>query len=117
MTEEEHTPRREEENQFSREIGRKADRKIIARRRKKNPIWEGLGTMGMVGWSVALPTLIGALVGAWLDNTIGGSISWTLTLLVAGLALGCINAWQWVQREQVAMEEERRAEEEEETIE
>jgi ATP synthase protein I len=26
-------------------------------------------------------------------------VSWTLTLLLAGAALGALNAWYWVQRE------------------
>ena len=53
----------------------------------------------MVGWSVALPTLLGVGLGHWLDHRYAGSRSWTLALLVAGLALGCLNAGCWVARE------------------
>ena len=69
-------------------------------------IWFGLGMMGLIGWSVAIPTLLGASLGLWLDRHYAGSHSWTLALLVAGLVLGCWNAWHWVSREQAEMHEE-----------
>jgi ATP synthase protein I len=45
-----------------------------------------LGMMGLIGWSVAVPTLLGAALGIWLDKHHPGKHSWTLALLVAGLA-------------------------------
>jgi ATP synthase protein I len=62
--------------------------------------------MGLVGWSVAIPTLLGAALGVWLDKRYPGSHSWTLTLLIIGLAIGCLNAWHWVAREDKAMRDE-----------
>jgi ATP synthase protein I len=62
--------------------------------------------MGLIGWSVAVPTLLGAALGQWLDNRHASDRSWTLALLVAGLALGCWNAWHWVAREERAMRED-----------
>ncbi|MEZ5738047.1 MAG: AtpZ/AtpI family protein [Burkholderiaceae bacterium] len=64
-----------------------------------------LGTMGLVGWSVAVPTLLGSALGLWLDARYPGERSWTLALLVAGLVLGCINAWHWLVREGRAIQE------------
>ena len=62
-------------------------------------IWSGLGMMGLVGWSVVVPTLLGAALGIWLDKRYPGVHSWTLALLIAGLAAGCLNAWHWVAKE------------------
>jgi ATP synthase protein I len=53
---------------------------------------------GLVGWAVAVPTLAGVALGLWLDARYPGGPSWTITGLVAGVALGCLNAWWWVQR-------------------
>jgi F1F0 ATPase subunit 2 len=39
--------------------------------------------MGLIGWSVALPTVLGALLGLWLDKRHTGQHAWTLALLVA----------------------------------
>jgi len=96
---------------FAAQIGTKAARKLSARR---NPtqVWSGLGMMGIVGWSVAIPTLLGAALGAWFDQRHLGRHSWTLALLVSGLLLGCFNAWGWVAKEDQAMRRERLADHE-----
>ena len=62
--------------------------------------------MGLIGWSVAVPTVLGAALGLGSTSTIGGARSWTLALLVAGLAIGCFNAWHWVAKEDQAMRDE-----------
>ena len=80
-----------------------AQRKQVARRDGSPGVWFGLGTMGLVGWSVVVPTLIGAALGVWLDQRHAGVHSWTLALLVAGLCLGCLNAWHWVAQQDRAM--------------
>lgn len=84
---------------LKRELGRKAERKLRARREGDRGIWFGLGTMGMVGWAVMLPTVVGLALGAWLDGRTDDTVSWTLTGLVVGIALGCLNAWYWIRRE------------------
>ena len=95
-----------ERTAFSREVGAKAARKLKARRNSTPGVWFGLGMMGLVGWSVAVPTVLGAALGIWLDKRHPGSHSWTLALLVAGLAIGCFNAWIWIAKEDKAMREE-----------
>jgi len=87
---------------FSREIGAKAARKLKARNSAQG-VWFGLGMMGLIGWSVVVPTLAGVALGIWLDKHHSGSHSWTLMLLVIGLAIGCLNAWHWVTKEDKEM--------------
>ncbi len=87
---------------FAAEIGMKTARKLRARKSAQG-VWFGLGMMGLVGWSVVIPTLLGAALGIWLDNHHPGKHPWTLALLVVGLAAGCLNAWHWVAREDQAM--------------
>ncbi len=84
---------------FGQQIGTKAARKLKAQRHVTQTVWSGLGMMGLVGWSVAMPTLLGAALGLWLDGRYPGGHSWTLALLAAGLALGCFNAWHWIAKE------------------
>ena len=93
---------------LAEEVGAKAARKLKARRHATPGVWFGLGMMGLIGWSVVVPTLLGAALGLWLDNRHPGKHAWTLALLVAGLAIGCWNAWQWVAKEDKAMREEQR---------
>ena len=81
------------QNAFSREIAVKAARKLRARRNSKQGVWLGLGMMGLIGWSVVIPTLLGAGIGIWLDKLHYGSHSWTLMMWVIGLGVGCWSAW------------------------
>lgn len=85
--------------QLTEEIGRRAERKRRAREHNRRTAWFGLGMFGLVGWSVAIPSLIGIAVGIWLDAHWPGPPSWTLTFLIIGVALGCLNAWYWIKQE------------------
>jgi ATP synthase protein I len=98
---------------FAEQVGNKATRKLRARRHSTAVIWFGLGMMGLIGWSVVVPTLLGAALGLWMDRHYPGQHSWTLALLVAGLVLGCANAWRWVAKEDKAMREEQEDHEDE----
>ena len=95
-----------DETTFASRIGAQATRKLKARRDGVQGVWFGLGMTGLVGWSVAVPTLLGAALGVWLDTRYPGPHSWTLALLVVGLAIGCLNAWHWVAKEGKAIQEQ-----------
>lgn len=68
-------------------------------RKSKHGIWYGLGMFGLVGWSIVVPTILGAMLGIWLDKRFPGKQSWTLSFLIIGLILGCIIAWLWLSKE------------------
>jgi ATP synthase protein I len=84
---------------FADEVGRKEARKIRGRAERRRSAWFWAGMFGLVGWSVAVPTLLGLYLGVKLDDWVPGPASWTLTGLLVGLAVGCLNAWYWVRRE------------------
>lgn len=84
---------------LARKIRSRASLKRKSKKDDTPGIWFGLGMMGLIGWSVAIPTLLGAALGVWLDNHYPGGFSWTLSFLLVGLVLGCMNAWRWVGRE------------------
>ena len=86
-----------EKLRFMRKVAEQEKRMLNAK--QLVTIWSGLGMMGLVGWSVVVPTVLGTALGIWLDKRYPGIHSWTLTLLIAGLAIGCLNAWHWVAKE------------------
>ena len=88
---------------FANVVAAKALRKLRAERADAPAAWFGLGMLGVVGWSVTVPTLAGGLFGSWLDRHHPQGHSWTLALLVAGLVVGCANAWHWVTAQNAAM--------------
>jgi len=94
-----HRPLRTDGERLGRQVGRRAARKLRAQQSGPHTVWFGLGMFGLVGWSVAIPTLIGIAVGLWLDRRYPGTVSWTLTLLIVGAALGSFNAWYWMKQE------------------
>ncbi|MEO8279623.1 MAG: AtpZ/AtpI family protein [Ideonella sp.] len=93
-------------DRLTSQVAAQAARKLKARRDGAPGVWSGLGMMGLVGWSVVVPTLLGAALGLWLDHRQDATHSWTLALLMAGLTLGCLNAWHWVAKEDRAMHED-----------
>ena len=94
------------------QVGIQADRKLKARRLGDQGIWFGVSLMGLIGWSVSIPTLLGIALGVWLDKHHPGRHSWTLALLVAGLSIGCLMAWHWVSQESETMRREQEDEHE-----
>ena len=90
-----------------REVEAKEARKLKARSRKDGGVWFGLGMFGLIGWSVAVPTLIGVALGIWIDRNWPGRFSWTLMLLILGVMLGSWNAWRWVSQEGRKIEQEK----------
>jgi len=50
-----------------------------------------LGTLGIL---ISLPIVIGAYLGQWLDEKLTGfSFSWTISLILIGVLIGCLNVY------------------------
>lgn len=81
---------------FVREVGKQADRRKANRGRR---VWQGISQVGTVGWMVVLPAVGGAFLGRWVDARYATGIFWTLSLLTAGLVVGCAAAWRAMNRE------------------
>lgn len=86
-------------------IRAKLARKIRSKHQEEQGMWFGLGMMGLIGWSVALPILLGASIGYCIEKNTQNVFPWTLTVLLLGLLLGCCNAWHWVCKESTEMDE------------
>ena len=83
---------------FRGKVETKEARRIKSRERRDETVWFGLGMFGVVGWSVVIPTLFGVAIGLWIDRTFPSRYSWALMMLIAGVAVGCWNAWYWVKK-------------------
>lgn len=58
-----------------------------------------LGQIGMLGWVVVTPVLLGILLGRWLDRSFGSGVFWTAPLLLLGAVVGMRAAWLWMHRQ------------------
>jgi ATP synthase protein I len=58
-----------------------------------------LAQIGVLGWMIVAPTLVGLFAGRWLDARLGDGIFWTGPCLMLGLGLGGWTAWTWMNAE------------------
>jgi ATP synthase protein I len=58
-----------------------------------------VGQIGVLGWIIVAPTLLGLFVGRWLDRSFGTGIFWSAALLVLGVTLGFWSGWRWMHRQ------------------
>jgi ATP synthase protein I len=103
MSDEQLTPRERRlkiAEAFTKKVGSKEARRVKGKTQKDETIWFGLGMFGVVGWSVAIPTLVFTAIGLWIDRSWPSRFSWTLMLLIMGVTVGCMNAWYWVKKAQ-----------------
>lgn len=72
-----------------------------ARQGRDNPepsMAERLGQIGVLGWTVVVPILLGVLLGRWLDHRFATGIFFSAPLLMIGAALGLWLTWRWMHR-------------------
>ncbi len=58
-----------------------------------------LGQIGVLGWAIVAPILLGVVVGRWLDWTLKTGIFFTAPLIMIGAAAGLWTAWRWMHRQ------------------
>jgi ATP synthase protein I len=58
-----------------------------------------VGQIGVLGWIIVAPTLLGLFIGRWLDRSFSTGIFWSAALLVLGVTLGFWSGWRWMHRQ------------------
>ncbi len=83
----------------SDDIARQAKRMKSARDNPGPSPLRGIGTFGMIGWSIVVPTVGGAFLGLWLDRVVPQGFSWTIALILGGVVLGAFISASWINKE------------------
>jgi len=83
------------EEELTKKISDDVKHRLRSKREGKE-IMFGMGVFGIIGWSITVPTLLGVALGLYLEGRFQVRFSWTLTLMFAGLIVGCLNAWRWI---------------------
>jgi len=86
----------ENEQNLAEKVGKREQKRLG---RPEHRILSYFGLFGLVGFTIAIPSVAGALIGKYLDENYPGKASWSLTFLLAGLAVGCYNAWRYIKKE------------------
>lgn len=55
---------------------------------------QNLAMVGVLGWTIVVPGLLGILLGRWLDRVLDTGIVFTSALVFVGLGAGCALAWR-----------------------
>ena len=69
------------------EAGRRDPEPSLARR---------FGQIGVLGWVIVGPTILGVVLGNWLDRLLGTGIALAAALTMLGAALGLWLAMRWM---------------------
>ncbi len=85
-----------EDNNLINSIRLREARRQRAQREGEPSFGRYLAQVGVLGWTIVVPTLLGVFLGRWVDQRLGTGIFWTGPLLIAGLAIGCWTAWRWM---------------------
>jgi len=85
-----------EKRKLTEEVEKSA--RELARSRREKSFWHYTAILGVGGWLFVLPVVGGAYLGKFLDKRVAAGISWTITCIMLGLALGLYNVWHYYQR-------------------
>ncbi len=64
----------------------------------ERPLWQNLSMIGALGWLIITPTLIGVLVGRYLDDRYATGILFSGAMIFLGIFFGSYLAWQRVNK-------------------
>ncbi|MFO7769245.1 MAG: AtpZ/AtpI family protein [bacterium] len=95
-SEEEGRRNRGEQEQFQEAIRKRLER-TRRNEEESSSFWQTVGVIGTVGWSVALPTAAGVLIGRWLDALLGSGSTFMFFFMLVGLGMGCWVAWRQIE--------------------
>lgn len=86
-------------NRLRQSVERQIDRTRRAERSRTSLIAR-TAYLGSVGIMLVLPIVAGAYLGRWLDEHAGGvfSFSWTVSLIVVGIAVGAFSVVNFVRQ-------------------
>jgi len=69
-------------------------------RRKGEPsVIRFVGQIGVLGWIIVTPTLLGLFIGRWIDHRLGTGIFWSAPLMLIGVVIGSWSAWRWMHQQ------------------
>ncbi|MGA7780155.1 MAG: AtpZ/AtpI family protein [Paraburkholderia sp.] len=76
-----------------------AQRERAGREEPEPSLGARLGQIGILGWTIVVPTLLGLVLGHWLDRYFGTRVFFSAPLLMVGAGVGLWSAWKWMHRQ------------------
>ena len=89
----------EENDRMTAAVRQQRERQRKWQREGEPSMAQYVGQIGVLGWIIVAPTLIGLFIGRWLDHRLGTGIFWSAPLMGIGVIIGCWSAWKWMHRQ------------------
>lgn len=87
-----------EDDELAQVARRAADRAAAGASNPEPSLGARLGQIGLLGWTIVVPTLLAVLVGRWLDHMFASGVFFSAPLIMIGAAFGFWSAWKWMHR-------------------
>jgi ATP synthase protein I len=71
-----------------------ARRRARVRDRRGRSLWAQATWVGTLGWLVAVPIVLGAILGHLLDRRLGTGITWAMAFIGVGVLIGGYALWR-----------------------
>lgn len=78
---------------------RSADREKLALDVPEPSFGRRMGQIGILGWAILMPILLGILLGRAADRHFETGIFFTAPAILIGAAIGFYSAWTWMHRQ------------------
>jgi ATP synthase protein I len=85
------------DKRFSDKVEKSAE-ELMKARKEKSAFWHYAQILGVGGWLFVIPVVAGAYIGRYMDEKMAGNISWTITFIIIGIAVGIYNIWYFLLR-------------------
>ena len=82
---------------FSEKVEKSAE-ELSKAREEKSRFWHYAEILGVGGWLFVIPVVAGAYLGRYIEERTKGDISWTITFIIIGIAVGVYNVWYFLIR-------------------
>lgn len=84
---------------MDRAVRLREQRRKLWEEQGERSLWQNLSMIGALGWLIVTPTLLGVLIGRWLDGEFKTHIFFSGSFIFLGVAAGCYLAWQKVKKQ------------------
>jgi ATP synthase protein I len=93
------SPNNEGGEKMRRAVRLREERRKRWEKEGERSLWQNLSMIGALGWLIVTPTLLGVLIGRWLDSLFDSGIFFSGALIFLGVTIGCYLAWQRVRKQ------------------
>lgn len=92
-------PNNEGHKEMRRAVRLREQRRERWKKEGERTLWQNLSMVGALGWLIVTPTLLGVLIGRWLDRAFESGVFFTGAMIALGVTVGCYLAWQRVNKQ------------------